>query len=115
MRLSATVPPVAPKAEDERAFENRIRAYVRREMVRRGLGVTAAADLIGNSQSNLSRILQGERGVSAWVFRRICEVLQIDPVRVFTRDPDDLAPWKGPDFFREGWVPKPGDTPPPRR
>lgn len=97
--LFCTVVRVGKKRDEDREVEDRVRAWIRERMERRELGVTAAAEKLRMNQGNLTRILQGSRGVSAGVAKRVSDTFQIDPAQLLNEDPAQ-------DYFRE-YVPRP--------
>lgn len=97
---SANVRLVGRKKDGDRAVEDRIRAYIREGMIRNRWGVTTAADSLESDQGNLTKILQGSRGISAGLAARVSSVFRIDPLRMFTVDP--------PREYFEYFVPKGG-------
>lgn len=78
---------MAQAVDTQEQFENRLRAYVRMWMERRGIGPTGLGELVGKSQPQMTRWLLGERGTgvkrdagtSAYMLYRICKAFPIDP------------------------------------
>ncbi len=95
--------PVGKKRDEDRAVEDRIRAHIRQRMERRRLGVTNAARKLSSSQPNLTRILMGERGVSAGLAYRVSTEFQVDLEHLFHVDP--------PREFWRYYVPRPAADP----
>lgn len=105
---------MAKRTADDSRFEDRLRAYLRESMERRGIGVTECARLLGFDQGYVSKWLlrgRGDRGVSALFAYRMTRVFPIDPDHLFNRDPP-------PQYWRT-YVPRPSapvyKTPPPHR
>ena len=95
----ARVGAVGRKNEADPEVENRIRAHIRQGMERRGFGVTETARRIGMSQGNLTKTLQGTRGISAGTVARVVDVFKVDAMKLLFDDP--------PQKFFEVYVPRP--------
>jgi transcriptional regulator with XRE-family HTH domain len=75
------------KSEEDRAVEERIRAHLRQALHERGTSENKLAAKLGVSQSNLNRILNGNRGVGLSLILKIVRGLPIEPVRLLDEDP----------------------------
>jgi len=68
------------KSDIDKAIDARLRGYIRRAMVGRNLGVSAMAQLLDVDQSQLSRTLKHQGGVSKVWLVKMCEKLQLEGV-----------------------------------
>lgn len=76
----------AKKATDLRV-EARIRAHVRQQMEERGITQNEVARRVDANQGHFSRILQGDRSITAGLAYRIAKGLGITPTRLLEEDP----------------------------
>jgi hypothetical protein len=80
-------PKVTAKRDQDLIIEARIRAHVRYQLRERKISQAIAAQRIGIDPGHFSRILKGERGITAGLAYRICQAFLISPVNLFEEDP----------------------------
>ncbi len=71
----------------ELEIQRRVKAHVEAQMLRRGINKAEVARRIGVSQSNLGRMLSGQRGMSAGVVLGVSRKFGIDGHVLLNEDP----------------------------
>lgn len=82
-----TPAPVGRKTVEDLEAEARVRAHLRQQMEERHISRAELARRIGSDDGNMTRLLNGTRGVGLGLVVRICRELSITPTRLLLEDP----------------------------
>jgi DNA-binding Xre family transcriptional regulator len=80
-------PRVPKKTAEDYEAEARVRAHLRQQMHERKIDRAELARRIGSDDGNMTRILNGSRGIGLGLTLRISRALKITPTRLLEEDP----------------------------
>jgi transcriptional regulator with XRE-family HTH domain len=78
---------VQRKNSEDLEIERRVRAYIREEMIERGIGVNEMGRRLGLKEGTLSRILSEQRGFGSGFILRTYRALKVKAVNFLESDP----------------------------
>ena len=83
------------KTPEDLEAEARVRAHLRQQMAERHISRAELARRVGSDDGNMTRILDGERGIGLGLVLRICRGLSISPTRLLLENaPKEYGdPW----------------------